>query len=127
MSTPIKTPCYCPNKPHENDEFTLAEELPMGAGLAAAVAGAAGGGVEVMVPAMLRNGAIVRWNLVDEEGKELPITAETVDGRLTWATAKEFLNEALPRLVSGLSGVPLGSAPSPKKTERSSRNGLTAA
>lgn len=124
MSDPIKTPCYCPGKPHEFDEFTLADKLPIGAGLAAAVAGV-DGGVETVVPALLRHGAIAKWNLVDEDGNAVPITPATVDERLTWETATEFLSEALPRLISSVMPTPLGSAKSARKIARSSRNGQT--
>ena len=126
MSDPIKTPCYCPGKPHENDEFTLADKLPIGAGLAAAVAGV-DGGVESIVPALLRHGAIASWNLVDEKGNRVPITPATVDERLTWETATEFLSEALPRLISSVMPTPLGSAKSAKRTAKSSRSGQIAA
>lgn len=126
MSDPIKTPCYCIGKPHEFDEFTLADKLPMGAGLAASVAGV-DGGVESIVPALLRHGAIASWNLVDEKGNRVPINPSTVDERLTWETATEFLSEALPRLISSVMPTPLGSARSVKKTAKSSRNGRTAA
>jgi len=122
MSDPIKTPCYCPDTPHEHDEFFLCDELPMAAGLAAAMSN---GQLDGIVPALLRNGAIASWNLVDSEGKPLPITPENVDRRLTWSKAVDFLNEALPRLIAMVNPGPLVSTVSAKKSGKPSRSGRT--
>lgn len=123
MSDPILTPCYCPDSPHENDEFVLVDELPLSAGLAAA---GSNGQLDGIVPALLRHGAIASWNLVDEKGKDLPITPANVDRRLTWNKAVDFLNEALPRLIAMANPGPLVSTASAKKNGKPSRSGRTA-
>ena len=122
MSDPIKTPCYCPESPHEFDEFVLVDELPLSAGLAAA---GSNGQLEGIVPALLRNGAIASWSLVGEDGKPLPVTADNVDRRMTWGKSVEFLNEALPKLIAMVNPGPLASPPSPKKNGKLSRTGRT--
>lgn len=128
MSDPILTPCYCPDTPHEHDEFVLVDELPLAAGLAAAQAT----GLEGIVPALLRNGAIASWNLVDDKGRKVPITPQTIDKRLTWSKSVEFLAEALPRLIElanpgePANPGPLVSASSAKRNGKPSRGGRTA-
>src|SRR5688500_15919108 len=94
---PVTTACFCPNTPHERDEFHLAEELPIEAGIAAAtaLAGADGGSAAaVLVGALLRNGAIVSWNLVDDDGDALSVNPANVGKRVTWLKGGVELSSA---------------------------------
>lgn len=122
---PVRTACFCPNTPHEQDVYHLVdgEHLPIDAGVAAASAlstvgdGYAGA---VLIGALLRHGAIKSWNLVDEEGEAVPINPRTVGDRLTWVKGGvELADAALERYVIA-AGAPFGSASSPKKNGTSS-------
>ena len=135
---PITTDCFCPNTPHEKDEFYLveAEALPPEAGIAAAAAvGTLGGGESVpgtevaaiLVGTFLRFGAIRRWNLVDEKGNDVPINPGTVRNRLTWVKGgRELSNAALERYVNDKILAPFGLNTSAKTNGKSSSSGRTA-
>ena len=129
MSDPVVVACHCPGTPHDNDEFHLADELPIEAGIAAAgaLAGADGSNAAaVLIGALLRNGAIERWNLVDEEGDPLPINAVNVGRRVTWLKGGvELSNAALARYVNAAHLAPFGLGNSEKKNGKSSRGGRT--
>jgi hypothetical protein len=129
---PVRTPCHCPNTPHDEDEFHLvdAEHLPIDAGIAAASALSTvgdGNAGAVLIGAFLRHGAIRRWNLVDEKGEPVPINPGTVGDRLTWVKGGiELANAALERYVNAQTLAPFGSGSSPKPNGTSSPNGQTA-
>lgn len=129
---PVRTPCFCPGTPHEEDVYHLvdAEHLPIDAGVAAASALSTvgdGNAGAVLIGALLRHGAIRRWNLVDADGGAVPINPSTVGDRLTWVKGGvELANAALERYVLA-SGAPFGSGSStfPKRNGRSSNGGPT--
>jgi hypothetical protein len=128
----IRTVCHCPGTPHDADLFWLAEELPMAAGLAASSATQNGvaesDALATVIPAMLRNGALARWNLVDDEGKPLALTPRSIESRLTWVKGgREFLNEALTQLIAMLNGeaAPFASPISRRMNGTSSSGGPT--
>ena len=131
MGDPIKTACHCPGQPHAEDQFQLADELPMAAGLAASGAmqesSSEGDLLASVIPAMLRNGALARWNLVDDNGNPLPINARTISERLTWVRGREFIEQALPKLIASLNGEsgPFASPTSRKTNGMSSSGGRT--
>lgn len=127
MNDPVTTSCHCPGKPHERDEFTLTDDLPIEAGIAAASALASGSNpAGRLVAALLRNGAITAWNLVDDEGNAVPVTPETVAERVTWMKGGvELSSAALQRYVNS-KGAPFGSATSTKKNGKPSGGGRTA-
>lgn len=130
MSDPVLVACHCPGTPHDNDEFTLADELPIEAGIAAAsaLAGAEGGNAAaVLIGALLRHGAIERWNLVDDEGNPLSISPSTVRERVTWLKGGvELSNAALERYVNKRHLAPFGLTNSASPNGKSSRSGRTA-
>lgn len=127
----VTTKCFCPETPHDRDEFTLAdgEHLSIDAGLAAAVALSVAGTdatVTDIIGPLLRHGAITSWNLVDGEGNKVPINPQTVGERLTWLKGGlELANAAIERYVTG-KGAPFGSGSSPKKNVKSLSGGQTA-
>lgn len=137
---PIKTDCYCPETPHEADEFYLvdAEHLPPEAGIAAANAISSLGAEEgltvpggdvaaALIGAFLRFGAIRRWNLVDDKGNDVPINPGTVRDRLTWVKGgRELSQEALGRYITAKTLTPFGLSTSVKRTRTSSNSGRTA-
>jgi hypothetical protein len=129
---PVRTSCFCPGTPHEEDEFHLvdAEHLPISAGVAAAGALSTVGDGNVgavLIEAFLRHGAIQRWNLVDEDGSAVPINPSTVGDRLTWVKGGvELANAALERYVNPTALAPFGLGTSTKKNGRSSSGGRTA-
>jgi hypothetical protein len=128
---PVRTPCHCPNTPHDEDEFHLvdAEHLPIDAGIAAAAALSTVGDGNVgavLIGAFLRHGAIKRWNLVDDKGSAVPINPGTVGDRLTWVKGGiELANAALERYVNQQTLSPFGSGSSPKMNGTSSPDGPT--
>ena len=130
MNDPVTTPCYCPGKPHERDEYQLADELSTEAGIAAATVLATADGesaAAAVTGAMMRNGVIIGWNLVDEDGQLLPITAANVGKRVTWLKGGiEVGGAVLQRFVNAKHLNPLASSSSGKKSAKSSRNGRTA-
>ena len=127
----VRTTCHCPGTPHDADLFWLADELPMAAGLAASGAMQESSSeadlLASVIPAMLRNGALVRWNLVDDDGKPLPINARTISERLTWVKGRQFIEQALPRLIASLNGesAPFVSPTSHRMNGTSSSGGRT--
>lgn len=129
MDNPVKTACFCPNTPHENDEFWLAEELPIEAGIAAAGALTSADGANAaatLIGALLRNGAIVRWNLVDDEGDLVPVNPANVAKRVTWLKGGvELSSAALERYVNAANLAPFGLDSSPRKKRKPSAGGRT--
>ena len=130
MADPVKTACFCPNTPHEFDEFHLADELPIEAGIAAAGALASSDGANAaatLIGALLRNGAIRAWNLVDEDGNNLPVNPANVAQRVTWRKGGvELSGAALERYVNAENLAPFGLTNSGKKNGTPSRGGRTA-
>jgi hypothetical protein len=128
---PVRTKCFCPGTPHEEDVYHLvdAEHLPIDAGVAAATALSTvgdGNAGAVLIGALLRHGAIRRWNLVDADGDAVPINPGTVGDRLTWVKGGiELANASLERYVLA-AGAPFGSSTSPRRNGKSSSTGQTA-
>lgn len=129
MSDPVVVACHCPGTPHDNDEFFLADELPIEAGIAAAAALASsegGNAAAVLIGALLRNGAIVGWNLVDDNGDSLPVNPLNISRRVTWLKGGvELSNAALARYVTADSLAPFGLSSSASRNGTSSRGGRT--
>ena len=129
---PVRTPCFCPGTPHEEDVYHLvdAEHLPIAAGVAATSAlstvgdGHAGA---VLIDAFLRHGAIRAWNLLDEDGDPVPVNPATVADRLTWVKGGvQLANAALERYVQSAKALaPFGLSTSPKTNGTSSSDGQT--
>ena len=130
MADPVKTACHCPGTPHEFDEFTLVDDLPIEAGIAAAASLASADGsnaAAALIGALLRNGAISHWNLVDEDGKPEPVNPANVARRVTWLKGGvELSNAALSRYVNAEHLAPFGLTSSAKKNGKSSPGGRTA-
>jgi hypothetical protein len=132
-STPreVETACFCAGSPHERDRFVLPAELPPRAGIAAvttlAQVGEHGDAAGALIEAILYNGGIKEWNLVDEDGKPLPLTPDNVASRVTWQRGGvELANAVFQQYVNGKDLTPFGLATSHKTSGKSSRNGQTA-
>ena len=123
--------CYCPGAPHpDGDRFVLPAELPVEAGLAAVTAlgqvGTDGDAAAALIGAILRNGGIAQWNLVDDEGSPLRINPTNVAARVTWQKGGvELSNAVFAQYVSGKDLTPFGLTNSTKPTVESSPNGQT--
>lgn len=132
LNEPVKTACFCPGTPHEEDVYHLrdAEQLPIDAGVAAASALSTvgdGNAGAVLIGAFLRHGAIKAWNLVDDKGDNVPINPGTVGDRLTWVKGGvELANAALERYVNPKTLAPFGLNTSTRKKGKSSPGGRTA-
>jgi hypothetical protein len=129
----VMTACFCQGKPHDKDRCVLAPELPPRAGIAAAsamyAAGEHGDLAGALVEAILVNGAIKSWNLVEPDDKgenqPLPVTPDNVAKRVTWNHgAQELSNAIFDQFVTGKSGF-FGSATSPRKNGKPSPPGPT--
>ena len=127
----VRTACHCAGTPHpDGDVFVLATELPIEAGVAAVSAlansGAVGDAGPALIGAILRNGGIVRWNLVDAEGNELAVTPANVRTRVTWLKGGVELAAAVYRqFVDGKDLTPFGLTNLTSKNGASSPNGQT--
>ena len=123
--------CYCPGEPHpDGDRFVLHAELPIPAGIAAITAlaqvGASGDAAAALINALLLNGGISEWNLLDGEGNRLPINADNVARRVTWQKGGvELSNAAFAQWVNGKDLTPFGLTSSASRTGESSPNGQT--
>jgi hypothetical protein len=122
----VRTDCYCPGSPHpDGDLFVLPADLPMEAGHAAAIAATnavAGDAEPAIVGAILRNKGISEWNLVDAEGRPMPLTGKNVAARVTWEKGgAALINAVYAQYVTAQ--VPLASENSTKETDDSSPNG----
>ena len=123
--------CYCPNTPHpDGDHFVLHAELPTRAGISAITAlaqvGESGDAAAALIDSLLKNGGIAEWNLVDDDGNALPISADNVARRVTWQKGGvELSNAAFAQWVNGKDLAPFGLTSSASRTARSSRNGQT--
>lgn len=137
--TPETTPrevrlatCYCPGEPHpDGDRFVLPAELPIEAGIAAVTAlaevGPDGDAAAALIGAILRNGGISEWNLVDADGSRLRINPSTVAARVTWSKGGvELSNAAFAQYVNGKDLTPFGLTNSGSKNGASSPTGPTA-
>lgn len=127
----VETACFCAGSPHSGDRFVLSAELPVPAGIAAVSAlaqvGPHGDAAAALINAILVNGAITEWNLVDENGERLPINPTNVSQRVTWQKGGvELSNAAFAQYVSGKDLAPFGLTSSAKKNGRSSPTGRTA-
>ena len=126
----VETACFCAGSPHQRDRFVLPAELPITAGIAAVSALAqvgSGDAAAALINAILVNGGIASWNLVDEEGAPLPVNPTNVARRVTWQKGGvELSNAAFAQYVNGKDLTPFGLTTSRKPTARSSPNGQTA-
>ena len=127
----VETACFCPGSPHQRDHFVLPAEMPPRAGIAAISALAQVGGGDAagaLIEAILVNGGIASWNLVDEDGKPLPVTPDNVIARVTWQRGGvELSNAAFAQYVNGKDLTPFGLTNSTRRIGKSSPNGQTAA
>ncbi len=126
----VETACFCAGSPHQRDHFVLPAELPITAGIAAVSALAqagSGDAAAALINAILVNGGIKEWNLVDEEGQPLPLNPTNVTQRVTWTKGGvELSNAAFAQYVNGKDLAPFGLTSSRKRTAASSPNGQTA-
>lgn len=86
-------PCECPNTPHANGDWVHVHEQQSYTDWLAIVDAGARGMEEYNRVRLQRR--IKSWNLVDDKGKAIPITAATL-GELDQSTANkihEFLND----------------------------------
>ena len=126
----VETACNCAGRPHPRDLFVLPAELPIEAGIAAISAlsqvGPDGDAAASLIGAILRNGGIASWNLVDEDGKPIPVNPTNVSRRVTWQRGGvELSNAAFAQYVNGKDLTPFGLTNSRKQTAKSSPNGQT--
>jgi hypothetical protein len=126
----VETACHCVGSPHQRDRFVLPADLPIPAGIAAVSAlaqvGPAGDAAAALINAILVNGGISEWNLLDENGDRLPINPTNVAARVTWQKGGvELSNAAFAQYVNGKDLTPFGLATSRKRTAKSSPNGQT--
>jgi len=126
--------CYCPGKPHDVDIVYLAPALSMAGGMAAQSAIQDGMGdalrlQELLATVWIRFG-IVGWNLVDEDGADLPLSEAAAalpygkGGRLVAEKADDlYAEDVLAPLVARLASISKrgptnGSTSSPRKSTR---------
>jgi hypothetical protein len=126
----VETACHCAGSPHPRDRFVLPAELPVPAGIAAISAlsqvGEHGDAAAALIYAILLNGGIESWNLVDEDGAPLKVTPSNVAARVTWQKGGvELSNAAFAQYVNGKDLAPFGLTSSRSKTAVSSPNGQT--
>lgn len=131
MPREVQTACHCPGTPHEHDRFVLPAELPVEAGIAAVTAlaevGPDGDAAAALIGAILRNGGIGEWNLVDEAGDRLRINPTNVAARVTWQRGGvELSNAAFAQWVNGKDLTPFGLTNSRKSNGTPSPAGPTA-
>lgn len=124
--------CYCAGEPHpDGDTFVLPAELPVPAGIAAITAlasvGESGDAAAALINAILLNGGIKEWNLVDDDGSALRVSPNNVAARVTWSKGGvELSNAAFAQFVNGKDLTPFGLTNSTSSTAASSPNGRTA-
>ena len=131
-SREVRTACHCAGGPHEFDLFTLAEDVPIPAGIAVATALSSPSNegeynLAVLVTTMLEHGGIESWNLVDDEGSDLVLSPANVRRRVTWRKGgMELTNAAYKLWVNGKDLAPFGLPSSPRVKGKSSPTGPTA-
>src|SRR5688572_8979471 len=89
--------CYCPHSPHETDLVYLAPTLSMAGGMAAQSAMRDGFSdslklQELLAEVWIRHG-VVGWNLVDEDGADLPLTPANVAAALPYGKGGRMVAE----------------------------------
>jgi hypothetical protein len=89
--------CYCPNKPHEADIVYLRPSLSMAGGMAAQAAIQEGVSDQFLLQELLarvwiRHG-VVGWNLVDEDGNNLPLNPDNVIEALPYGKGGRLVAE----------------------------------
>ena len=96
--------CYCPGSPHEADLVYLAPELSMAGGMAAQ--GAISEGYtdpirlqELLAEIWIRHG-VIAWNLVDEAGDPVEVTALNVAACLPYGKGGRLVAERADDLYS---------------------------
>jgi hypothetical protein len=90
--------CSCPGQPHPEGDFAyLKPKADLLVGLTAhAVIGSAIGDVIEMTAALGRAytiAGLVRWDLLDEHGKPVPVTTDAIDG-LSWTEIEPVADKA---------------------------------
>lgn len=126
----VETACHCAGSPHERDRFTLSADIPIGAGVAVLTAlqeqGEHGNNAAALIEALLFNGGITDWNLVDDKGERLRITPDNVASRVTWRKGgAELAIAANQQWISGADLTPFGLGNSQRTSAASSPNGQT--
>lgn len=89
--------CYCPGTPHDVDIVYLAPSLSMAGGMAAQSAMRDGFGdalrlQELLAEVWVRHG-VVGWNLVDEDGQDLPLDPSTIAAALPYGKGGRMVAE----------------------------------
>jgi hypothetical protein len=89
--------CFCPNAPHDSDIVYLAPSLSMAGGMAAQSAISAGLTdslklQELLAEVWIRHG-VVGWNLLDEDGDDLPVTPATIAAALPYGKGGRLVAE----------------------------------
>jgi len=86
-SNVVQIPCYCPNEPHDYDTVTLAQEVSIPLGTAAAyilqTATHTATTIGELSQVYLHYG-VVGWSLVDEKGNPVSVNPDTVRAHLTY-------------------------------------------
>lgn len=127
----VETACHCAGSPHQRDRFVLPAELPVEAGISAISAlaqiGDSGGDAgAALIGAILRNGGISEWNLLDDEGNMVPLNPSNVSKRVTWQRGGVELSTAVfQQYVNGKDLTPFGLTSSLNGTASSSPAGPT--
>lgn len=110
--------CRCPGTPHDQDEYVHRVELGAGEEERAGDAGWSSGGYVEFVQSAAYNRLIeiggVRWNLLDDEGEPVPLTAANA-ARLDEDTRKLIL-ERLDQVTTRKPLPKVSAAPSARST-----------
>jgi hypothetical protein len=132
--------CYCPGTPHDADVVYLRPTLTMAGGMAATAAVLEGLSDQMRLQELLAQvwirHALIAWNLVDEDGDDLPLNPDNAiealpygkGGRLIAEKADDLYNkEIVDPLVARLgsssrSGRTNGSTSTPKPSTRKRRS-----
>lgn len=96
-SNVVTIACSCLGEPHEYDTVTLASEVPLELGVAAAFILQTASDVAATLGSLssiyLRFG-VVGWSLVDKDGKAEPLQPDNILRRLTYSTGGYEVAEA---------------------------------
>ena len=105
--------CRCPGTPHALDTVWLKPELDVPLAIAANAAiraievgelsvGEANSEVQYALTGVYLRHSIVRWNLVDEKGDDVPITASNITRLLPWGNGGGEVAEAADTLAEAM-------------------------
>lgn len=110
-------PCQCPNTPHDRDRITARTELGYGAQTAIGDAIVRSDGVMVWGEGKLKllELAVVSWNLLDHEGKDVPVSVAAIRllDEATVDTVATAIDDAVEKakLPNGSGAPSVGSSP----------------